>query len=602
MRIKTTISIAMIILGAWSCFPLAGRAADQTLENMRSTVGNSKADLENYRKLLVEFEKAKLKANDQEGATAAKLAIIKLDRELATMDGGSRHSSKSEAANSNTVEKAAAEKAAAEKAAAEKAAAEKAVAEKAAAEKAAVEKVAAEKAAVAKAAAEKASAEKAAIAKAAAAKAAAAEAAAEKALAAIAAAEKAAAEKAAAEKEAAKKVAAEKAAAEKAAAKKAAAEKAAAEKVAAEKAAAEKVAAEKVAAEKAAAEKVAAEKAAKKAAAEKAAAEKAAAEKAAAERVAAEKAAAKKAAAEKVAAEKVAVLLAAAEKASAAKASADEAASALKVNDDAQRIADIKSQLRQLIAQGNEKLDSGDVQGAREVKVKVNELQEELTRLSAAGAPVTNDRPVITNGHKTATAAPAPGPTPALAPEPVATSAPEPVTTTAPEPVATPAPEPAPEPVAIVSPVSTHTASVPAPAPEPAPQPLTPILHGPQTQVSSVLGLAGSLNSSKNNIYPFSLSTVGPVTTLTYYATGRRSKDTSGNVWLITPGGLREKVGSWKSGQFEVTSAEVTSYSRLKPVTIDISSLVKIPGDYRIEFEWSDGIAPLLIYQVEITS
>jgi chemotaxis protein histidine kinase CheA len=537
MRIKTTISVAMIVLGAWSCLPLVGWASDPALENMRSTVGNSKADLENYRKLLVEFEKAKLKASDQAGATAAKLEIIKLDRELAAMDGGSsRRTSRSEAANHSGVDKVAADKAAADKPAVDKAATDKAAADRLAAEKAAAEKAVTEKAAAAKAAA------------------------ADKALAAIAAAEKAAAEKAAAEKAAAEKVAAEKAAVEKAAAKKAAAEKVAAERAAAKKAAAEKALAEKEAAEKAAV---------KQAAAEQAAAEKAAAEQAAALQSAAEQAAAEKAAVEKIAAEKAAVLQAAADKAAAAKAAAEEAA-AMKASDEAQKIADIKTQLRQLIAQGNEKLSSGDVQGAREAKAKVNEIQEELTRLGSLDGSPAPGKSALPNGH--AAVVPAPVPAPAV------TSA--------------PAPAPAPAPIATLPP------SVQAPAP----QPLTPILRGPQTQSSSVQGLAGSQDSSKNNVYVFNLSEVGPTTTLTYYATGRRSKDTSGNIWLVTPGGHREKVGAWKSGQFETSLAEASSYTSLKPGNVDISGLVKGPGDYKIEFEWIDGIAPLIIHRVEITS
>ena len=109
----------------------------------------------------------------------------------------------------------------------------------------------------------------------------------------------AAAEQAAAEQVAAEQVAAEQAAAEQAAAEQAAAEQVAAEQVAAEQAAAEQAAAEQAAAEQAAAEQVAAEQvAAEQAAAEQAAAEQAAAEQVAAEQVAAEQAAAEQAAAD----------------------------------------------------------------------------------------------------------------------------------------------------------------------------------------------------------------------------------------------------------------------------------------------------------------
>jgi hypothetical protein len=117
-----------------------------------------------------------------------------------------------------------------------------------------------------------------------------------------------------------------------------------------------------------------------------------------------------------------------------------------------------------------------------------------------------------------------------------------------------------------------------------------------------VQGLAGSHNSSHNNIYPFTLSEVGPTATLTYYAAGRRSRDTVGTVWLVTPGGLRERVGQWQNGQFEMAPPVPPQYNTLTPVVIDVSGVVKIPGDYQVEFEWTDGIAPLIIYRVELTS
>jgi hypothetical protein len=201
MRIKAIVLLTALMLGTTSGMPGPGRAEDSAmLEKLLAT--GSAEELESYRKLLVELEKAKLQAKDLAGATSAKLEIIKIDRQLAALEAtdvkasGATGTGAANGAAAKTVTvktpspvKTTAEKAAAEKAAAEKAAAEKAAAEKAAAEKAAAEKAAAEKAAAEKAAAEKAAAEKAA-------------------------AEKAAAEKAAAEKAAAEKAAAEKAAAE----------------------------------------------------------------------------------------------------------------------------------------------------------------------------------------------------------------------------------------------------------------------------------------------------------------------------------------------------------------------------------------------------
>jgi hypothetical protein len=124
----------------------------------------------------------------------------------------------------------------------------------------------------------------------------------------------------------------------------------------------------------------------------------------------------------------------------------------------------------------------------------------------------------------------------------------------------------------------------------------------PVTQVSSIQGLAGAASFSENNIYKFTLPEVGPTGSLTYYATGRRSTDTVGVVWLITPEGTRVKIAKWKGSNFKKPAIEVESYQELKAVTEDISGYLKGPGTYQVEFEWTDGIDPLVIYRVEITS
>ncbi len=198
MRIKPIVLLIALLVGGAMIMAHPCRAADDALQdNLRRVLdsGNAK-EMENYRGLLVEVEKAKLQAKDLAGATAAKLGIIKIDRELASIEDANARSGKvpgtgtdKEALEKAAVAKAAAERAAAEKAAAVKAATEKAAAEKAAAEKAAAVRAAAEKAAMLKSAAEKATAASAA--------------------ASTAAAERFAAEKAAAEKAAAEKAAAD---------------------------------------------------------------------------------------------------------------------------------------------------------------------------------------------------------------------------------------------------------------------------------------------------------------------------------------------------------------------------------------------------------
>ena len=137
--------------------------------------------------------------------------------------------------------------------------------------------------------------------------------------------------------------------------------------------------------------------------------------------------------------------------------------------------------------------------------------------------------------------------------------------------------------------------------PKPAPKPVI-IKRDPKTHASEVEGLAGAVNFSKNNIYNFNLADVGAVSTLKIWATGRRSIESTGNIWLKTPDGRREKVTKWKDRNFDEPSTEISSYRKLKPIIEDISNHVTRPGTYKVEFEWTGGIDPLVIYRVELTS
>jgi len=149
----------------------------------------------------------------------------------------------------------------------------------------------------------------------------------------------------------------------------------------------------------------------------------------------------------------------------------------------------------------------------------------------------------------------------------------------------------------------TRVPAVPVPVASSQPsQEQAAVKRVPKTYVSSTRGLAGAASFSENNVYEFTLPEVGPVSTLTFYATGRRSLDSVGNVWLLTPTGEREKVLKWKENYFKDPSTEVESYKKLKPIREDISEYVKVPGTYRVEFEWTGGIDPLVVYRVEITS
>jgi len=224
-------------------------------------------------------------------------------------------------------------------------------------------------------------------------------------------------------------------------------------------------------------------------------------------------------------------------------------------------------------------------------------------------APKPEPKPV----PKPAARKPAPKPEPkpiAKKPTPKPEPAPLPkVIVVAPTPKPTPTP-PASKPVATKpEPKSVPKTQVAKPTPKPTPKP-EPVAekpapkkeHTPQTHVSSVQGLAGNSEVNKNNVYTFELPSIGETTTLAFWATGKNTLDSYGKVWLITPEGRRVIVGIWKESYLEKPSTEVFSYYNLKPIAEDISRKVKGPGTYKVEFEWTNGKDPLVIYRVEITS
>jgi hypothetical protein len=125
---------------------------------------------------------------------------------------------------------------------------------------------------------------------------------------------------------------------------------------------------------------------------------------------------------------------------------------------------------------------------------------------------------------------------------------------------------------------------------------------GPITHSSSVTGLAGAASFSENNEYSFELEKVGSKSLVKFWATGRRSTDSQGDVWLIAPTGYREKIMKWREKDFTKPATEITSYEQINPIIIDVSDEIGEPGNYRIEFEWTGGIDPLVIFRVELTS
>ena len=121
-----------------------------------------------------------------------------------------------------------------------------------------------------------------------------------------------------------------------------------------------------------------------------------------------------------------------------------------------------------------------------------------------------------------------------------------------------------------------------------------------KSHVSNVQGQAAVADFSRHNVYEFDLSTVGKVSTMTFYATGRSNIDSDGKIWLVTPDGRREKIGVWEVDN--VSTVGASSYKDLKAHKYDISKLVTKLGTYKVEFEWTSGLVALYIYRVELTS
>ena len=124
-----------------------------------------------------------------------------------------------------------------------------------------------------------------------------------------------------------------------------------------------------------------------------------------------------------------------------------------------------------------------------------------------------------------------------------------------------------------------------------------------QVYVNSVHGIAGAEGNISNNIYAFTLDKIGGQTKLVFYGYGNRSGDSYGRVYLIGPDKNRTEVARWQPDLLKGPNAsEFKSYTEVRAISADISSHVKQPGQYRVEFQYTDGDEPLNIYRVEIQS
>lgn len=124
---------------------------------------------------------------------------------------------------------------------------------------------------------------------------------------------------------------------------------------------------------------------------------------------------------------------------------------------------------------------------------------------------------------------------------------------------------------------------------------------GNAVHVSSVRGLAGAAGNISNNIYAFTLDRIGSQAKLVFYGYGNRSGDSYGRVYLIGPDGRRTEVAQWQPDLLKGPKvSDFKTYTEVQPISADISSQVKQPGQYRVEFQYTDGDEAFNIYRVEI--
>ncbi|MCX5863883.1 MAG: hypothetical protein NTW42_02265 [Deltaproteobacteria bacterium] len=155
------------------------------------------------------------------------------------------------------------------------------------------------------------------------------------------------------------------------------------------------------------------------------------------------------------------------------------------------------------------------------------------------------------------------------------------------------------------APVSALPAAVSPAAPvvAAAPGSVASGTKGNQVHVNSTRGLAGAEGNTSNNIYTFTLDRIGGQAKLVFYGYGNRSGNTYGRVYLIGPDGNRTEVARWRPDLLKGPKlADFKVYTDVQAVSADISNQVKQPGQYRVEFQYTDGDEALNIYRVEIQS
>ena len=125
----------------------------------------------------------------------------------------------------------------------------------------------------------------------------------------------------------------------------------------------------------------------------------------------------------------------------------------------------------------------------------------------------------------------------------------------------------------------------------------------PFKYVNSSHGVAGASGNVSKNIYSFAIKEFGKNSELIFHAFGKRSNDSHGDVYLITPNGKRRKVANWSPKNLEATNFfGVQAAKDVRPVKTDISKYVTSSGKHQVEFRYKNGNEALNIFQVTINS
>nr|MDA3834273.1 hypothetical protein [Spirochaetales bacterium] len=161
-----------------------------------------------------------------------------------------------------------------------------------------------------------------------------------------------------------------------------------------------------------------------------------------------------------------------------------------------------------------------------------------------------------------------------------------------PPPVKAVAPAPKPQP---------KKAAVKKVVPPPTVKKTKPSSSVPKIYSSVNQGFAGSGDNNLNNSYVFDISPTSKGAKLFFYAYGRKSNDSYGEVFVTTPDGSQHQVANWSPDQLKKTSyINVSAAEHVEPITADISEIVVQSGSYKVEFFYRDGNQALIIYKVGI--